>query len=72
MYFYNLDARDDDRGLSSVIKDVGTFFRTDGKTSPVVTSEPCVKLTYLLLSHGRDSNCRIRGTCAFQDGYLKA
>lgn len=34
IYFYNLDAPDDDRGLSLVIKDVGTFLHTDGKNKP--------------------------------------
>jgi hypothetical protein len=36
IYFYNLDAQDDDRGLSLVVKEVGAFFVTDGKNSPVV------------------------------------
>jgi len=45
IYFYNLDAQDDDRGLSSVIKDAGTFFITDGKNSPAVSFDSCLKLT---------------------------
>lgn len=43
IYFYNLDAPDDDRGLSSVIKDVGTFFITEGKNSPVASYDSCLQ-----------------------------
>lgn len=65
MYFYNQDAQDDDKGLSSVIKDAGTFFITDGKNSLVVSYDPCLQWTSLLLSQGVDSNCRVRNIYIF-------
>lgn len=50
-YFYSLGAPDDDRGLSPVMKDVGTFFIPDGNTTPAVSYGSCLSLTWVVFCY---------------------